>query len=40
MVRADKVYDPKREDVAYYDVKFRNYDRMWQKMRSYYEEMN
>lgn len=40
MVRADKTYAPNAEDVAYYDVKFRNYDRMWQKMRNYYEEMN
>ncbi|MBP3313848.1 MAG: Hsp70 family protein [Oscillospiraceae bacterium] len=40
MVHADKTYAPKEDDVAYYDVKFRNYDRMWQKMRKYYEEMN
>lgn len=40
MVRADKVYLPKAEDVAYYDVKFRNYVRMWDCMRKYYEEVH
>jgi len=40
MVHVEKVYTPKAEDAAYYDEKFRNYDRMWQCMRKYYEEMN
>ena len=40
MIHVDKVYTPKQEDVDYYDEKFRNYHRMWQCMRKYYEETN